>query len=64
MLFLGLLPMSGLENVLKNFCIMLLNYYLVYILCCEKNHKTRWSKRNLFILAPYKRICRQSAPSD
>jgi len=41
MLFLGLMAMSGIENALKNFCIMLLNYYLVYILCCEKKHKKR-----------------------
>lgn len=39
--FFGLMAMSGIENILKIFCVMLLNYYLVYILCCEKKHKTR-----------------------
>jgi hypothetical protein len=40
-LFFGLMGMSGIENILKIFCVMLLNYYFVYILCCEKKHKTR-----------------------
>ena len=40
-LFFGLMGMTGIENILKIFCVMLLNYYLVYILCCEKKHKTR-----------------------
>lgn len=40
-LFLGLMPMSGIENIFKIFCVMLLNYYLVYILCCEKRNKKK-----------------------